>query len=140
MTTAPAADDQRDINDIFDEIISVEDHAEQEAYEQAHCAASTVGNTEGYHLGYHRGAELGAELGYYAGVACVYRQHLQPAADSKLDAALAAVENAALRMPTSNDADVDLFERVNKVRSLYKRLCALLKISGRYPEADTLSF
>lgn len=130
----------RDINDIFDEINAVEETAEQLAYEQAFADAARGGNTDGYHLGFHRGAELGAELGYYAGIVAVHRQHRQPPIESKLGTVLSAVEAAIANVPSTNDPDVDIFERVDKVRSLFRRACALLKISGRYPEADTLSF
>lgn len=131
---------QRDINDIFDEINSVEENAEQKAYELGYAEAARTGNTEGYHLGFHRGAELGAELGYYAGVVSVYRAHLKPQTGTKIDSAFEAVERAIALVPSTNDENVDIFECMDKVRSLYRRLCALLKISGRYPEADTLNF
>lgn len=137
-TTTTTTD--RDINDIFDEINAVEETAEQLAYEQAYAAAARDGNTDGYHLGFHRGAELGAELGYYAGIVAVYRQHRQPPIDSKIHTVLSAVEAAIANVPSTNDPDVDIFERVDKARSLFRRACALLKIDGRYPEADTLSF
>lgn len=140
-TTSTAAE-ERDINDIFDDINSLEENAEQRAYDLGHAEAIRAGNTEGYHLGFHRGAELGAELGYYAGVVAVYRAHLQPKeeAGTKIAAAFEAVEKAIALVPATNDENVDIFDRMDKVRSLYRRLCALLKISGRYPEADTLNF
>lgn len=139
-TSTTTSTTERDINDIFDEINAVEETAEQLAYEQGHADAARGGNTDGYHLGFHRGAELGAELGYYAGIVAVHRQHRQPPPDSKLHAALGAVEAAIALVPPTNDPEVDIFERVDRVRALFRRVCALLKISGRYPEADTLSF
>lgn len=129
---------QRDINDIFDDILLTEEALEQKGYEEGFAAAASAGNTEGYHLGYHRGAELGAELGYYLGVVEVYLQ--VASIPDKHRAVLAAVRTAIQAFPVCNDEQVDIFERANQIRAQYRRCCALLKISGRYPEADTLSF
>lgn len=144
MTTqSPAANgktptEERDINDIFDDILLTEESLEQQGYEEGFAEAAAAGNTEGFHLGYHRGAELGAELGYYLGVIEVYLK--LTSIPDKHRAVLLAVQTAILSFPGTNDEQVDIFERSSQIRAQYRRCCALLKISGKYPEADTLSF
>lgn len=55
--------EDKDFNDILDDIVLGEEREHKESYEQGFKAGSEAGNPEGYHLGYHRGAELGRELG-----------------------------------------------------------------------------
>lgn len=133
----PDQPQQRDINDIFDDILLTEESLEQQGYDEGYSAAASAGNTEGYHLGYHRGAELGAELGYYLGVVEVYSK---TSISDKHRAVLDAVRSALLAFPSTNDEQVDIFELAGQIRAQFRRCCALLKISGKYPEADTLSF
>lgn len=136
--TDPTTNEERDINDIFDDILLTEETLEQQGYAEGFSDASSAGNTEGFHLGYHRGAELGAELGYYMGVVEVYLQ--LESIPVKHRSVLTAVKTAITSFPTTNDEEVDIFDRANQIRSQFRRCCALLKISGKYPEADTLSF
>lgn len=146
MTTNPPDEEalgdrhneQRDINDIFDDILLTEESLEQQGYDEGFAAAAADGNAEGFHLGYHRGAELGAELGYYSGVLEVYLK--LPSIGDKHRAVLIAVQTLIAAFPSTNDEQVDIFEKANQIRAQYRRCCALLRISGRYPEADTLSF
>lgn len=142
-TTAPVdpsttTEEQRDINDIFDDILLTEEFLEQQGYDEGFADAAAAGNTEGFHLGFHRGAELGAELGYYLGVVEVYLK--TTSLPDKQRSILGAVKSAILAFPETNDEEVDIFERSSQIRAQYRRCCALLKISGKYPDADTLSF
>lgn len=129
---------QRDINDIFEDILLTEESLEQQGYDEGFAEAVSAGNSEGFHLGYHRGAELGAELGYYLGVIEVYLK--SKTIPDKYRSALSAVKTAIVTFPKTNDEQVDIFETANQIRAQFRRCCALLKISGKYPEADTLSF
>lgn len=133
----PKQQQPRDINDIFDDILLTEESLEQQGYDEGYAAAAAAGNTEGYHLGYHRGAELGAELGYYFGVVEVYLKTTIP---DKHRSILEALRSSLLAFPSTNDDQIDIFELAGQIRAQFRRCCALLKINGRYPEADTLSF
>lgn len=129
--------EDRDINDIFDDIVLTEENHVQEGYEEGFADGISGGNTEGYHLGYHRGAELGAELGYYLGVVEVY---LKINKIEKILTNLNAIKQSIAAFPTTNDENVDIFDLASRIRAQFRKTCALLKISGKYPEADTLNF
>lgn len=57
--------EERDFNELLDDIVLSEEREHKESYDQGFKAGIEAGNPEGYHLGYHRGAELGRELGKY---------------------------------------------------------------------------
>lgn len=136
-----ADSDDRDINDVFDAIVLSEEKVSEEEYQKGFDEAATAGNLEGYHLGYHRGAELGAELGYYDGL---LQTHLN--ADSTSSPPERAVKVIATcleligQFPSRNDDQCDILQLADDIRAQFRKACALLKISGRYPEADQLSF
>lgn len=131
-----SATEDRDINDIFDDIVLTEENHVQQGYEEGF-AEGASGNTEGYHLGYHRGAELGAEIGYYLGVTEVY---LKITKNEKILGNLNNLKQSIDTFPTTNDETVDIFDLATRIRSKFRKTCALLKISGKYPEAQTLNF
>lgn len=133
----PEPTEERDINDIFDSIVLTEENLVQQGYEEGFTDGIAGGNTEGYHLGYHRGAELGAELGYYSGIVAVYLKSKQP---EKIHTALVALKHSLDAFPHTNDENCDILEVANQIRAQFRKSCALLKISGKYPEADGLSF
>lgn len=128
-----------DINDIFDEIALCEDRKNAEGYEKGVVDGKLAGNTEGYHLGYHRGAELGAELGYYYGMLQAYSNSERSATDRQqksIESVLKLIDN----FPRTNDDQVDIFNLADTIRAQYRKTCAILKISGKYPDSDQLSF
>ena len=129
----------RDINDIFDDIVLSEEKLINKSYQKGFDDGLIEGNTEGFHLGYHRGAELGAELGYYYAV--LY--HYSKSSDCHSDRALKSIA-ACLKLiddfPRTNDEKADILTLADSIRASFRKTCALLKINGRYPEADQLSF
>lgn len=129
--------EERDINDIFDDILLIEETLTDESYVDGFTDGEKAGNPDGYHLGYHRGAELGAELGYYYGIAEVF---LKFSKSEKAIKVLQQLHVALLSFPRTNDETVDIFELANTIRAQFKKACALLKINGRYPEANELNF
>ncbi|RVE46596.1 hypothetical protein evm_008729 [Chilo suppressalis] len=64
--------EDKDFNDVLDDIFMSEEAAYKESYDEGYKAGTLAGNPEGYHLGYHKGAELGRELGYYLGIVSKY--------------------------------------------------------------------
>lgn len=129
-----------DINDIFDKIAFCEDRKNAEGYGKGIADGTLAGNTDGYHLGYHRGAELGAELGYYYGTLQAYahseRNKIPDRQQKSIESVLKLIEN----FPRTNDDQVDIFHLADNIRAQYRKACTILKISGKYPDSDQLSF
>lgn len=127
----------RDINDIFDEIALSEERINAEGYQKGLADGKAVGNTDGYHLGYHRGAELGAELGYYYGVLKAHSSERNTERQQRsIDTVLKLIDD----FPRTNDEQSDILGLADSIRAQYRKACAILKINGKYPETDQLSF
>lgn len=127
----------RDINELFDDILLTEEIQEEEGYSEGYSTGQKSGNTEGYHLGYHRGAELGAELGYYLAVA---KTHFERTKSDKILKNLTNLTNLINSFPKTNDPEIDIIQSAENIRALFKKVCALLKIDGKFPGADKLTF
>lgn len=127
--------EDRDINEVFDEITLTEDRINVQSYEKGYKDGVESGNTEGYHLGYHRGSEIGAELGYYFGVLSAVKTESQR--NKKLiDSCLELIQ----KFPHTNDENCDIFREIDHLRATYRKTCAQLKINGKFSETDCLSF
>lgn len=138
-TDAGNCDSERDINDIFNDIALSEERISDEAYQEGFGEGELAGNIDGYHLGFHRGADIGTELGYYYGILSVQRKEsttFTERAIKAVDACMGLIDS----YPRTNDEHVDLFAELEKIRSQYRKTCALLKISSKYPGANKLSF
>lgn len=142
MAGKSAADNQeRDINDVFDDIVLSEEKVSEEEYQKGFDDGAAAGNLEGYHLGYHRGAEFGAEFGYYDGL---LRTYLNAINSSPLPERAVKAIDTCLELighfPKLNDEQCDILQLADNIRAQFRKACALLKISGRYPEADQMNF
>lgn len=127
--------DDRDINEVFDEITFTEDRINAQSYDEGYKDGVQSGNTEGYHLGYHRGSEIGAELGYYCGVLSSVKTDSERIQKS-IETCLQLID----KFPRTNDENCDIFKEIDQLRALYRKICAQLKISGKFTETDNLSF
>lgn len=128
----------RDINDIFDDITFSEERITEEGYQKGVTDGQSIGNTDGYHLGYHRGAELGAELGYYYGV---LKSHTNSEKNTeRQQKSIDLVLKLITEFPRTNDEQADILGLADTIRAQYRKTCAILKINGKYPESDQLSF
>lgn len=128
----------RDINEIFDDIALSEVRINEEGYQKGLAEGKIIGNTDGYHLGYHRGAELGAELGFYYGVLQAHSKNQQNTErqQKSIEIVLKLVED----FPRTNDEQADILGLADTIRAQYRKACAILKINGKYPDSDQLSF
>lgn len=128
----------RDINDIFDDIALSEERINEEGYQKGLADGKSIGNTDGYHLGYHRGAEIGAELGFYYGVLRTHsNNHENTERQQKsIDSVIKLIDD----FPRTNDEQADILGLADTIRAQYRKACAILKINGKYPESDELSF
>ncbi|XP_065081601.1 protein LTO1 homolog [Ochlerotatus camptorhynchus] len=133
-----------DINDVFDDLLLVEERLSEESYQRGLQVGAEQGNVDAYHFGYHRGAEIGAELGFYYGVLCAQENSTgkgtEETTPTKGYILLTELKKEIEEFPTFNDLEVDLLERLVKLRNKYKKLCVLLKISAKYPKPNELSF
>lgn len=135
--------EDKDFNDILDDIVLGEEREHKESYEQGFKAGSEAGNPEGYHLGYHRGAELGRELGYYLGIITHYinlNEESEKKYSEKLLTQLTKVKDLIDAFPRTNSEDHDILGMAESIRGQYKKACALLKISSTNPYDAGVSF
>lgn len=128
----------RDVNDIFDDIVLSEDRINEEGYQKGLADGKSIGNTDGYHLGYHRGAEIGAELGYYYGTLNSYSN--RKTNTEKQQQSIEAILKSIDEYPRTNNEEADILGLADRIRAMYRKACAILKINGKFPEADTLTF
>lgn len=141
MTNETTPGTEVDINDVFDDLLLVEERLSEESYQRGLEAGAKQGNVDAYHFGYHRGAEIGAELGFYYGVICAQEGGFEGGeTPSKGELLLRELKKEIEEFPTFNDLEVDLLERLLKLRNKYKKLCVLLKISAKYTKPNELSF
>lgn len=139
MSNENRSQSEPDINDVFDNIVFIEENLTEQGYAEGFKEGQSTGNSEGYHLGYHRGSELGAELGYYYGITTYYLTD-KVEKSSKIAAILENLKISIENFPKINDENCDIFELANGIRAQFRKACSLLKISGKYPEADDLNF
>ncbi|XP_025832333.1 protein ORAOV1 homolog [Agrilus planipennis] len=136
--------DTKDINEVFDDLFLLEDRYVKQGYQEGYCKGSTEDNIEAFHLGYHRGAELGAELGYYSAVIEVYleqiKQGFECPASVNIIKNIETLKEAIDSFPTSNIQSEDILGLADRIRTLFKKVCALLKLKISYPEGDKMSF
>lgn len=136
--TASSHLNARDINDIFDDIALSEDRINEQGYQKGLLDGKSSGNTEGYHLGYHRGAEIGSELGYYHGILTTRLSSTE--ITERHRNIIESVLKLINEYPKTNDEHIDILELADTIRAQYRKACAILKINGKYPEADQLNF
>jgi hypothetical protein len=130
----------KDINDIFDNIVLSEERINDAAYEEGYKEGLTVGEREGYHLGYHRGAEIGAEIGYYRGFVNTLQELYPEKLTDKVTGAVSKLKDQLDKIPDENRDDSDLIEMRDSSRTLYKKACSLLKVSPVVPDLSELSY
>lgn len=132
---------QKDINDVFDDLLFVEERLIEEGYQEGFNVSSTQENTEAYHLGYHRGAEFGAEIGYYKQIVEYFLNLDSVAHDKKLHEKIEALNLSLENFPKTNVENVDIFGVFSRIRAQFKKICVVLKSNHLlWDETDNLSF
>lgn len=134
---------ERDINDVFDEILLTEESLTKQGYNEGYERGLAEGNIEGYQLGYGKGYELGKEFGDYYGTICYFLKtaHSRPAKQL-----LENLKHSIESFPKTNDPNVDILSEVTKIRTQFKRLKAVLRLhtertgSGNEKKSEDLSF
>lgn len=139
MSANHTTETEPDINDVFDDIVFIEEKLTKQGYSEGFEDGKSSGNSEGFHLGYHRGSELGAELGYYYGVTTFHLNN-KVEKSAKVAAILENLKVLIEDFPQTNDEDCEIFELADGIRAQFRKACSFLKINGKYPEADGLNF
>ncbi|CAF4857423.1 unnamed protein product [Pieris macdunnoughi] len=135
--------ENRDFNDILDDIVLSEDAQEKESYKEGYQQGVETGNADGFHLGYHRGFQLGRELGYYMRIV---RHHLElndtldPKYSDKILKQLQKIKELIDEFPRTNSEEHDILKMAETIRAQFRKACSLLKISSNMPYDAGVSF
>ena len=124
---------ERDINDIFDDIVLTEERICKQGYDEGYKVGRVQAELEGYKLGYSQGQELGKELGEIYGAVLA---HLQFAHTERIHKTLIQLKQAIDIFPRFNDPNYDIIGALEYIRSLDKRLKAILHI-GQLPAENS---
>ncbi|KAJ8720005.1 hypothetical protein PYW07_012048 [Mythimna separata] len=122
--------EERDFNDILDDIVLSEEREHKESYDQGFKVGVEAGNPEGYHLGYHRGAELGKELGYYRGIV-THHINFNKESDTKYsDKILTQLTKEFPSEGTESSANSMIIKVRHHIQSITRYLTYLLPIAN----------
>lgn len=129
-------EESKDINDLFDEIVFVEDRLIAVGYKEGFEKGSQEGKQEGVELGFAKGIEIGQEIGFYVGFTQGWIKHLSSQTENKKSekviANLEKLNNLAKDFPSDNLKDVDVVEKLDTMRAKFKTICSLLKIPADF--------
>jgi len=140
MTSTPL--EVSDINDVFDNIVFSEDKIVREGFCEGLKKGISEAEVEGYHLGFHKGIEFGYELGYYEGITnCLLRSFESKKVElpEKISQILVKIKALISNYPCINCPNTDIVRSKNEIKSLFRRLCSLLKFDGLLAE-ESISF
>lgn len=121
----------RDINDLFDDIILTEERLAESSYKEGYTDGCAQGNEEGYRLGYAQGLQLGEELAEIFGRVVALQQQTKHTV--KVKHCLEQLRECIEQFPRDNDPEADIVGAVEHIRTLNKKLLALL---GRRTSTD----
>ena len=111
---------ERDINDIFDDIILSEERLVEKGYQEGFAEGCVQGNADGYRLGFAQGLQLGEELAEIYGL--VVALQLQNKHTAKVKHCMEQLKLLIEEFPKENDPEADIIGLVEQIRNLYKRL------------------
>lgn len=117
--------EERDINDIFDDIALIEEKLCKQSYDEGFADGVKEGNLEGYKLGYAQGVSLGEELGSCYGTVIA---HLQLPHSERIRKTLVQIKTLVERFPHTNDPEADIVGEIQQIRTQYKKLRAMLRL------------
>lgn len=123
MTYSRNQAEERDINDLFDDIVLIEENCAAAGYQEGFSIGCKKGNEEGYRLGYEQGLSLGSELAEIYGKIVALQQVQHP---EKVRRALNQLREAINKFPRENRRDADIIGSLENIRLLYKKLCVML--------------
>ncbi|XP_005188725.1 uncharacterized protein LOC101898734 [Musca domestica] len=122
MSTA-SGNEERDINDLFDDITLAENHLVEASYKEGFAIGCQEGNDEGYRLGYAQGIQLGEELAEIFGRVVALQQ--QETHTERVKRCLEQLRTSIESFPRDNDPEADIIGAVENIRILNKKLLVL---------------
>lgn len=117
----------RDINDIFDDIVLTEEKLSKDSYDEGFQAGVAEGNLEGYKLGYAQGINVGEELGDIYGI-CL--GHLLLSKSERVKKSLIQLKTSIDNFPKTNDPEADIVGDLENIRAQFKKVKAMLRLGG----------
>ncbi|XP_073846303.1 uncharacterized protein [Musca autumnalis] len=119
-----AAEEERDINDLFDDITLAENHLVEASYKEGFAVGCQQGNDEGYRLGYAQGIQLGQELAEIFGRVVALQQQPKKHTE-RVKRCLEQLRQSIETFPRENDPEADIIGAVENIRTLNKKLLVL---------------
>lgn len=129
---------ERDINDIFDDIILSEERLVEKGYQEGFAEGCQQGNADSYRLGFAQGLQLGEELAEIYGL--VVALQLQTNHTAKVKHCMEQLKLLIDIFPQENDPETDIIGLVEQIRNLYKRLRVSLGLRNDKSEETTKDF
>lgn len=123
---------ERDINDIFDDIVLTEERLVEKGYKEGFDEGCKQGNTDGYRLGFAQGIKLGEELAEIFGFIIALEQ--QDKHTEKVKRCMEQLKSLIEIFPKENDPEADIVGTLEQIRNLNKRLRILLGLKSTGPE------
>ncbi|KAF4517562.1 hypothetical protein B566_EDAN005126 [Ephemera danica] len=143
MAESLGSTEERDINDMFDSIVMLEQKVAADGFREGFEKGQQEGTEEGYRLGHRHGLSIGSELGFYRGAATTWLEvatKFEGQVSDKAVAALNKVIELLDKFPTTITQDMDINEEIDKVKAAYRKACSLLKIEPSAPVMTKLTF
>ncbi|XP_061399996.1 uncharacterized protein LOC133335711 [Musca vetustissima] len=122
--SSTATNEERDINDLFDDIALAENHLVEASYKEGFSVGCQQGNDEGYRLGYAQGIQLGEELAEIFGRVVALQQQPKKHTE-RVKRCLEQIRTAIETFPRENDPEADIIGAVENIRTLNKKLLVL---------------
>jgi Essential protein Yae1, N terminal len=132
-------DDVRDINEVFDSIVMLEQTVASDGFREGFEKGLNEGAEDAFRQGHMHGMDLGTELGMYRGAA----QTWIVAAENSLGKGIEAMRTVIQMLdafPTVVTREMDLNTECNKIRAAYRKACSLLGTEPIKPVKSTLVF
>ncbi|XP_065366656.1 protein LTO1 homolog [Calliphora vicina] len=111
---------ERDINDIFDDIILTEERLVEKSYKEGFDEGCQQGNADGYRLGFAQGLQLGEELAEIYGLVIALQQ--QNKHTDKVKRCMEQLKTLIEEFPKDNDPEADIIGTLEQIRNINKRL------------------
>ncbi|XP_065070866.1 protein LTO1 homolog [Rhopilema esculentum] len=134
--------DIRNADDIFDDIVLIEQKLHLDGYNEGYFEGQLVGDVEGFKLGVERGKAFGQEVGFYHGF-CSTMLMLQDedCGSQRLVKVLQQMKTKLLKMENKglDPQDQSLFDDLETVRAKFKQVSSLMNATPQYGSAPATS-
>jgi len=122
-----------DYDSIIEDILFSEKRTAEKNYIEGTKKSDENSYHQGFQSGYKKGHDIGLEIGFYYGVLIAINK-LQKSkiiilSDKQLNILL-KLSNLIETFPQINDKNLNIIEKYNKIKGLYKQFCFNLKIKN----------